>query len=83
MLLAADERTARMEAVTLLNSSAFLRPALGVFALTDVAVNNMLESLDTSDSNALAKAAQDVLNYLASSAPEEGIRRAAAKQLSP
>ncbi len=63
-LLAADADVARLEAMPLLSNPAFVRPALGVFALTDPTLRDDLESLDPADAKALEAAGARVLAYL-------------------
>jgi hypothetical protein len=63
-LLAADADVARLEAMPLLSNPAFVRPALGVFALTDPILRDDLESLDPADTRALEEAGARVLAYL-------------------
>ena len=63
-LLAADPEVARVEAQALLSNPAFIRPALGVFALTDPTIRVDLDSLDLDDEEALAEAGARVLAHL-------------------
>ena len=70
-LLAADADVARLEAVPLLSNPAFVRPALGVFALTDPILRDDLESLDPTDAKALQEAGARVLAYLRATTSKE------------
>jgi hypothetical protein len=76
-LLAADPDVAQIEAVPLLASADFVRPALGVFVLTDPTLRDDLDSLDPADADALREAGARVLAYLETRAPGEELRRTA------
>jgi hypothetical protein len=70
-LLAADPHVARLEAVPLLTNPSFARAALGVFALTDPDLQEVLESLDAADGDAVRDAGLRVLTHLEATADDD------------
>jgi len=68
-LLAADPEAARDEARQLLRDPRYARAALGVFALSEPALQEELDSLDTIDTDAVLEAGSRVLAWLEASNP--------------
>src|SRR5262245_44213462 len=79
-LLAADPGEARRQGVTLLLEPGLARPFLGVFAVTEPKLREVLEHVNLQDPAAVHRACEDVIQYLASHGDEE-LRLLATKQL--
>lgn len=75
-LLASDPEAARIEAVPLLATPNLARGALGVFALTDPAVREELDPLDTTDDKAVTAAALKLLDHLEATTGDDELREA-------